>query len=142
MDEKQWARSLTDEELIWQIEERDDFSTSLFDRCSDLILVYDCRFRITIFNSAAESFFGVSREQVRGKAVSEALLLLDEPQITRLKKVLQGEYGIGEIEQLRGPEKVGFFSMICAPLKDASSVIVGALLMCRENEKEKVVRES
>lgn len=123
---------MADVGLVRWIEE-DDSSASPLDRCTELIVVFDDQFRITVFNSIAQRFYETSAEQARGKRVFEVLSPLDDSLVARFESALRGEMCYGEIERLRGSRKERLFSVICAPLKDKFGTIVGALVMCQES---------
>ncbi len=77
---------------------------SLLEYASDAILVSDEEDRLVLINKAAESFFGVSREQVEGRNLFSVLESLGnddlEMQYDMHQRVLQGETTESEIHFL------------------------------------------
>jgi PAS domain S-box-containing protein len=124
--------SAQDLETLKEIEEKDDFVGVITNSSLDAIIAFDCDFRITIFNSAAEKRSGVSKKMAVGRYFFDVFPdSWKNPFIReRLEQILNGVESTDRVERVRVKETEQLFRSTLTPLRQ-NGRIVGGLVIFR-----------
>jgi PAS domain S-box-containing protein len=122
--------SIEDSKILQEIEEKNDFVSVLTEASIDAIIAFDCDFRITIFNPAAEKRSGIPKEKVMGRYYFD--IFADSwrnPQIrSRLEGVLKGVGSPDKTERVRVAETEMLFRATLTPLRENGKVVGGLVV--------------
>jgi len=135
----------TSDETLSEIQKAQQYSQSIIDCSSEMIISADLDRCITEFNHAAEKGFGFSKEEVMGKPVS---ILYDDIEQSEEVNVTLNDRGI-VTREIRNRKKSGeiFYSILSASiLRDSQGKPTGYMGLSRdisrERESEMILKEN
>ncbi|MFB6257181.1 MAG: PAS domain S-box protein [Flavobacteriales bacterium] len=143
---KQLEKEIEEHERTHQkLRDSQEFTRSIIDSSLDMIIASDKEGRITVFNDAAETEFGYSREEIIGQEAE--LLFLDRSDREHVLKNMKDEGGFtGEIWNV-DKEGGSFLTYLSATaLKDHGGEVIGSMGISRDitelKEAEEELRKS
>ncbi len=111
----------------------------------DMIAAFDNQLRVTVWNKAYEDMFGVSKEEIMGKRLTDVFPYLENDiKITYLKAALEGKETIRQEFPFFKNQRIGEISII--PLKDEEGAIAGVLTSIHDiteiKQAERLLKEN